>query len=111
MVEEQSAEALHPWLAELRRRFPRGPISIALEQSRGSLFDALMSHELLRLYPIPPKALADYRKALYPSGGKDDPVDAQLLLAFPRKPPQLFRPWVTTREPGRNRFRLAASPA
>ena len=65
-VVEQKPEALQAWVAELRRRFPHGPIAIALEQSRGSLFYALMNYEFLRLYPIPPKALADYRKALYP---------------------------------------------
>ena len=93
-VVEQKPEALHAWVAELRRRFPHGPIAIALEQSRGSLFYALMNYEFLCLYPIPPKALADYRKALYPSGRKDDPVDAQLLLEFLRKHPGRFRPWV-----------------
>ncbi len=40
LVVEQEPEALHTWVAELRRRFPRGPIAIALEQSRGSLFYA-----------------------------------------------------------------------
>ncbi|MFZ0961009.1 MAG: IS110 family transposase [Terriglobia bacterium] len=94
LVVEQKPEALQAWVAELRRRFPHGPIAIALEQSRGSLFYALMNYEFLRLYPIPPKALADYRKALYPSGSKDDPVDAQLLLEFLRKHPQRFRPWM-----------------
>jgi transposase len=93
-VVEQKPEALHGWIAELRRRFPHGPIAIALEQSRGALFYALMNYEFLRLYPIPPKALSDYRKALYPSGGKDDPTDAQLLLEFLRKHPERFRPWV-----------------
>ncbi len=94
LVVEQEPEALHTWVAELRRRFPRGPIAIALEQSRGSLFYALRNYEFLRLYPIPPQGLADYRKALYPSGGKDDPTDAQLLLEFLRKHPERFRPWV-----------------
>jgi transposase len=93
-VLEHKPEALHAWVADLRRRFPHGPIAIALEQSRGSLFYALMNYPFLLLYPIPPKALADYRKALYPSGGKDDPVDAQLLLEFLRKHPERFRPWV-----------------
>ena len=93
-VVEQKPAALHAWVAELHRRFPHGPLAIALEQSRGSLFYALMNYEFLRLYPIPPKALADYRKALYPSGGKDDPTDAQLLLEFLRKHPGRFRPWV-----------------
>jgi transposase len=93
-VVEQKPEALHGWITELRHRFPQGLIALALEQSRGSLFYALMNYEFLRLYPIPPKALADYRKALYPSGGKDDPTDAQLLLEFLYKHPERFRPWV-----------------
>ena len=94
LVVEHQPEALHSWVADLRRQFPQGAVAIALEQSRGSLFYALMHYEFLRLYPIPPKALADYRKALYPSGGKDDPTDAQLLLEFLRKHPERFRPWV-----------------
>ena len=94
LVVEHQPEALHSWVADLRRQFPQCSIAIALEQSRGSLFYALMHYEFLRLYPIPPKALADYRKALSPSGGKDDPTDAQLLLEFLRKHPERFRPWV-----------------
>lgn len=91
---EQKPEALQLWVADLRSRFPQGQVAIALEQSRGSLFYALMNYDFLLLYPIPPKALADYRKALYPSGAKDDPVDAELLLEFLRKHPDRFRPWV-----------------
>jgi transposase len=93
-VVEHQPEALHGWVADLRRRFPHGQVAIGLEQARGSLFYALMNYEFLVLYPIPPKALADYRQALYPSGGKDDPTDAQLLLEFLRKHPERFRPWV-----------------
>ena len=93
MVEHQP-EALHAWVADLRHRFPQGPGAIALEQSRGSLFYALRHYEFLRLYPIPPKALADYRRALYPRGSKNDPPDAQLLLEFLRKHPERFRPGV-----------------
>jgi hypothetical protein len=93
-VVEHQPEALHSWVADLRRQFPQGAVAIALEHSRGSLFYALMSYEFLRLYPIPPKALADYRKPLYPSGSKDDPTDVQLLLKFLRKHSERFRPWV-----------------
>jgi transposase len=32
------------------------------------------------VYPIHPRAAAQFRAALYPSGAKDDPVDADLLL-------------------------------
>jgi hypothetical protein len=31
-------------------------------------------------YPIHPRAAAQFRAALYPSGAKDDPVEADLLL-------------------------------
>jgi len=34
----------------------------------------------LVLYPVPPATTAHLRKALYPSGSKDDPRDANLLL-------------------------------
>jgi transposase len=98
---KHTAEALQLWVAELRSRFPQGRVAIALEQSRGALFYALMTYDFLVLYPIPPKALADYRKALYPSGSKDDPGDAQLLLEFLRKHLERFRPWVADDAPTR----------
>jgi len=90
---KHTPEALQLWVAELRGRFPQGPVAIALEQSRGALFYALMTYDFLVLYPIPPKTLADYRQALYPSGNKSDPTDAQLLLELLRKHPERFRPW------------------
>jgi hypothetical protein len=52
LVVEQKPEALHIWVAELRRRFPYGPMAIALEQSRGALFYALMKYEFLQLYAL-----------------------------------------------------------
>jgi transposase len=51
-----------------------------LEQSRGALVYALMSHQFLVLYPVNPKALAKFRETFYLSGAKDDPVDSDLLL-------------------------------
>ena len=53
-----------------------GPI----EQRRGAVIHALMQYDFLVLYPINPKALARYREAFDPSGAKDDPTDAALLL-------------------------------
>ena len=91
---KQTPEALQLWIAGLRCRFPQGKVAIALEQSRGALFYALMTQDFLQLYPIPPQALADYRQALYPSGSKHDPGDAQLLLEFLRKHSERFHPWV-----------------
>jgi len=92
-VLEQRPEALHAWIADLRRRFSTGKIAVALEQCRGALFYALMSYDFLLLYPIAPNSLAAYRKAFYPGGGKDDPVDADLVLDFLVKHRDRLRPW------------------
>lgn len=40
----------------------------------------MSKYEHLHTYPIHPRAAAQFRAALYPSGAKDDPVDANLLL-------------------------------
>jgi hypothetical protein len=51
-----------------------------VEQSRGALLYALCKYQHLVLYPVHPSTSSDYRKAMYPSGRKDDPGDADLLL-------------------------------
>ena len=90
---KQDPQAIAEWVSALRQRFGQGKIAIALEQSRGALIYALMGHENLVLYPINPKTLAKLRAALYPSGKKDDPVDADLLLALLEKFGQQLTPW------------------
>jgi transposase len=80
------------WAVELQHRFS-GPIAVCLEQSKGALLYALMKFDFLVLYPINPKQLACYREALAPSGAKDDPVDAQLLVDFVRRYHERLRPW------------------
>lgn len=77
---EHTPEALSDWVAQLHQRFAGGKIAIILEQSRGSLLYALLPHAQLVLYPINPQMAAKFRKAFYPSGAKDDPLDADLLL-------------------------------
>lgn len=77
---EHTPEALSDWVAQLHQRFASGKIAIILEQSRGSLLYALLPHAHLVLYPINPQMAAKFRKAFYPSGAKDDPLDADLLL-------------------------------
>ena len=90
---EQDPQAIAQWLDGLRRRFADRPIEIALEQSRGALVHALRECEGVRLYPINPKQLARYREAMYPSGGKDDPRDAELLAKFLWHHREQLRPW------------------
>jgi transposase len=56
------------------------PIAVAVEQTRGGLVYMLSKYEPLHLFPVPSTMAASMRKALYPSGSKDDPRDADLLL-------------------------------
>jgi transposase len=104
---EHSPEALIVWLAELQKRFGGRKIAVCLEQSRGALIYALMRYEFLELYPINPKQLARYREAFYPSGSKDDPSDAELLMKLVREHERNLRPWRPDDEQTR-RIRLLA---
>jgi transposase len=61
-------------------RFAGRPVAVALEQSRGALVYALSQFHHLVLYPIHPSTSYAYRKAVFPSGSKDDPKDAGILL-------------------------------
>lgn len=56
---------------------------------------ALSKYSNLVLYPIHPATAKDFRKAVYPSGRKSDPLDADVLLDFlltHRDRLQLWRP-------------------
>jgi transposase len=86
-------EAIADWVAGLRAQFGGRRVAICVELSRGPLVYALMQYEFLTLYPINPKQLADYRAALYPSGAKNDPNDAELLARFLRDHPDKVRAW------------------
>lgn len=77
---EHQPETLVAWVTQLRQRFQGRPVAIALEQSRGALIYALMRYDFIVLYPVNTNTLANYRAAFTPSGAKDDPDDAQLLL-------------------------------
>jgi transposase len=52
-----------------------------------------MSTDFLAIYPVNPQSLAKYRKALYPSGAKSDPADAELMGEMVRQNPGRFRTW------------------
>ena len=80
----QKPAAIAAWAAELRQWCQGRPVAVCLEQSRGALIGALMQYEFLVLFPLNPQQLAAYRKALSPSGAKDDRTDAELLAQFLR---------------------------
>lgn len=77
---DHTPEAVDVWASELRLRFGGQPIAVALEQSRGPLVFTLTKYEHLVIFPVHPNVLVNYRKSFRPSGAKDDPSDARLLL-------------------------------
>ena len=77
---EHTPEAVEAWVGQLCRRFGNRPIAVAVEQVKGALVFMLSKYGPLHLFPVPPAMSAKMREALYPSGAKDDPRDADLLL-------------------------------
>jgi transposase len=91
---EQKPEKLREWVASLRAEFGGRKVGIAVETSRGGLIYALMAYDFLVLYPINPKALANYRKSACVSDAKDDPSDATLLMDLIYRHRDRYRAWV-----------------
>src|SRR5215475_8567703 len=73
-------ERIEAWAVGLRARFPQGRIAVCLEQTRGGLIYALSKYPYLVIYPVHPRTSASYREAWHPSGAKNDPLDADVLL-------------------------------
>lgn len=90
---EQTPEALHGWVAQMRERFGGRPLAVSVETSRGPVISALMAYDFIVLFPVNPKALKDYRAAFAVSGAKDDRTDAQLLEEFVRLHRDRLHPW------------------
>jgi transposase len=77
---EHKVEAVEAWVGQLCQRFGHRPIAVAVEQVKGALVFMLNKYECLHIFPVPSTMSASLRDALYPSGAKDDPRDADLLL-------------------------------
>ena len=73
-------EAVESWMQGLLTRFPGQSVAVIVEQSRGALVNMLGKYGQVVLYPVHPATVGRFRSALFPSGAKDDPKDAQLLL-------------------------------
>ncbi len=80
MVLKHSPELINEWVCDLMSRFPGKRIAVCLEQTRGAIVFALMGYNTVDIYPVNPSTMSDYRKAFSPSGAKDDPSDAALML-------------------------------
>ena len=76
---DQKPQHLDDFFLGLRQKYPTGRIGVVLEQARGALLYALLKYPFLRIYPVNPRCLADFRSAMVASGAKGDPADADLL--------------------------------
>ena len=99
---EQKPEALHQWFMNLRARFGERKVAVAIEQTRGAVINFLLGFDFVHVFRIHPKSLKNYRDALHPSGAKDDPTDAELLLQFVTLHQDKLKPWV----PGEPEIRM-----
>jgi transposase len=79
---KQKQQAIESWVAELSKAAPDATLDICIETSTGPLINALSEYPQVRIFPLNPLALANYRKAFAPGGGKNDPVDAKLIMQF-----------------------------
>lgn len=91
---EQKPEALHAWFMNLLVRFGGRKVAVAIEQSKGALINFLLGLDFVHIFRIHPKSLKNYRDALYPSGAKDDPSDAQLIMQFAKLHQGKIHPWI-----------------
>jgi transposase len=91
---KQEPDALFSWFMNLLPRFGGGKIAVAIEQSKGAIINFLLGLDFVHIFRIHPKSLKNYREALYPSGAKDDPSDAELIVRFARFHQDKIHPWI-----------------
>ena len=80
IVLEHRSHAIAAWAKQLGQRFAGAKVAVSLELRRGALVSALLEHDLFVLFPVLPTTVARYRGAFRPSGAKDDPTDAEVIL-------------------------------
>jgi hypothetical protein len=80
LVIEHRAEAIQSWAEQLRSRFGGAPVAVSVELQEGPIVWALLEHDFIVMFPVKPTTVARYRSAFRPSGAKDDPTDAEVIL-------------------------------
>lgn len=86
-------EILHDFICKLRDRYPGQQIAVGLEQTKGALIYLLMGYGCFTLYITHPATVASVRDAWKPSGAKDDPTDADLIMEIVRDSSHKLRVW------------------
>jgi hypothetical protein len=70
----------------------RWPLPLSKPEELSFIF--LLGLDSVHIFPIHPKSLKSYRDALHPSGAKDDPTEAELLLQFLTLHKNRIKPWI-----------------
>jgi transposase len=91
---EQKPQVLHSWFMNLIARFGGRKVAIAIEQTRGAVIHFLLGLAYVHIFTIHPNSLKNYRDAIHPSGAKDDPTDAELLLQFLTLHQHMLKRWI-----------------
>lgn len=89
----QSTADLCDWIVKLQENYPAQRVAVIIEQRKGALIHFLSEFDFIDIYPIEPVTLKNYRKTIYTSGAKSDPIDASLALEFAIKHPEKLRLW------------------
>ena len=79
---DQDPKAIAKQIAAWRKLCPDAIFAVAIEASKGAIVNALLEFDDVRIYPVNPAAMANYRRAFAHGGGKNDPGDAKLLSQF-----------------------------
>ena len=90
-VIEHRPEILHAFIQKVRDLYRGRPVAVCLEQSKGALAYLLMSYGFFTIYFVHPGTVKKLRDAWTPSGAKDDPSDAELILDILEKHPEQLR--------------------
>lgn len=82
-------DKIHEWVQDMVGRYG-APMAVALELEKGPIVSALQKYDCFVIFPINPTTLAKYRLTFNPSGAKDDPTDARLVLELLINHPEYF---------------------
>lgn len=74
-------EGLATLFGKLDAHAPPDQIGIAIETSHGAWMQSLLDHGY-RIYPVNPKSVDSFRKALSANGNKSDAIDRKVLAMF-----------------------------
>ena len=78
----QTKTGIDDWIQEIAKLAPSCIIDVCIETSSGALINALMEYSHVRIFPVNPLAMANYRKAFAPGGGKVIPSTLVLSCSF-----------------------------